>query len=91
MKERANRINYLLWIKEVSEQSERILKCLNVSSSGMKVEGIPVSDKSHIKIKLGGTIYETAVKVARVEQDSFAINYIAPPDNLVRTLADLTS
>lgn len=87
----ATRVNYDLWVKEITDESERIIRCINLSSSGMKFLGKPITNKSKLLIRFGRNIYSVKAEVVRTEDDAFAVRFINPPLEIISLFESLSS
>lgn len=87
----APRVNYDLWVKEITNESERIIRCINLSSSGMKLSAKPIANKSELLIRLGNEIYSVKAEVVRSEENAFAVKFISPSAEIISVFESLAS
>lgn len=85
------RVKYDLWVKEISDESERIIRCINLSSSGMKLSAKPIAKESELLIRLGSEIYSVKAEVVRSEEDAFAVKFINPSPEVISAFESLAS
>lgn len=85
----APRVTYDLWVKEITNESERIIRCINLSSSGMKLLANPLAKKSKLLIRLGSDIYNVDAEFVRSEENAFAVKFINPSNEIISALESL--